>query len=124
MGSACHTRTNQPFGTNPHSVFQGNVSYHQIKRGFAVVVVSAQQHSTLRNAAVTSYVHRPQVVNPHTFTQPRIFTDTQVPGVFYIHPGFNHYTAANPGSKQLQQHFAPAITGDERHEQKRIAKMP
>jgi hypothetical protein len=88
------TRQYQRPNRGPGTVLKGNGLDHQIKGNPRPIVIAGFDHSTLREAAVSTYIDPSNGVEPYSLANPRVLTDRYIPGIFDIYAGLYHDTSA------------------------------
>ena len=83
------------FGSDPYAIVKGNGLRDEVERGFFVIVITAEQQGTLRNAHMASDSDVVQVIDPDILTDPNMITNNQPPRVFNGHTRFDNYAFAN-----------------------------
>lgn len=120
-----HPRTNYCFCTYPCSFLQTNLTDHEIKSAFLIIMISAQEQCSLRNHRISTNVYMCQIINPSSLSYPCIITNSQVPRIFHIYIRLYIHIFSYLGTKQTKQgSFYSAIWHPSAIDKPSIDKVP
>ena len=83
------------FGSDPYAIVKGNGLRDEVERGLLVIMITAEQQGTLRNAHMASDSDGVQVIDPDILANPYMITNNQPPRVFNGHMRLDNYAFAN-----------------------------
>lgn len=102
VGAAGDAGSNGGFGPNPNPIFQGDCACDEVKRGFLVVVIAAEQQRALRNANMIADAHLGEVVNPNLFADPHVASYGELPRIFDGDPRLDDDALSDFGSEEAE----------------------
>ena len=88
---------------HPCAFFNNDVFHYEVEGDFFVIVVTAEDKRSLRNAGISANAYLAKIVYPHAFSYPCIVAYLEKPGVLDIHARLDNHSPANVCPEKAQE---------------------